>query len=333
MKIFSGSSNQPLVEKICDYLYHDHVYDSVSQGNVELKTFPGGEKYCQFRENIRGSDVYLVQSISFPANDNLMELLVMCDAARRASAGRITAVMPYFGGYSRQDRKDKSRVPISARLVMDLLKASGVDRILTMDLHSPQIAGFTNLPVDQLSFKPALVEAIKTVGIDAIVAPDIGSVKRADEYATALKTDLVIISKKRNSETSVEVKHFIGDVKDKKILIVDDLTESVGTLEEAARECLEQGASHVNCAVSHGCFTKIGIQRLVNLFKNKIVECLYVSNSVKFNDKWIDENESADWKRNLKNYETYIRTVDVSAWYASAIRNIHNNESVSELFR
>jgi ribose-phosphate pyrophosphokinase len=317
MKIFSGSSNNPLVEKICrDHLCHE----GITQGNIDLKTFPSGEKYCQFKENIRGSDVFLVQSISSPANDNLMELLVMCDAARRASAGRITAVIPYFG-YSRQDRKDKSRVPISAKLVMDLLKASGVNRILTMDLHSPQIVGFTNLPVDQLSFKPALIEAVKNMGINVVVAPDIGSVKRADEYASALKTELVIISKKRTNETSVEVKHFIGDVKGKKVLIIDDLTESAGTLIEAATACKEEGAAEIYCAISHGCFTTIGYNRLVESFQVGLITKLFVSNSVNFPNNF------------LHYADDYLVKVDVSQWFSSAIKNIHNNESVSELFK
>ena len=332
MKIFSGNSNQPLVEKIC---CRDHLYchTNVVQGKIDLKTFPSGEKYCQFKENIRGSDVYLVQSISSPVNDNLMELLVMCDAARRASAGRITAVIPYFG-YSRQDRKDKSRVPISAKLIMDLLEASGVNRILTMDLHSPQIVGFTNLPVDQLSFKPALVEAVKNIGIDVVVAPDIGSVKRADEYTTALKTDLVIISKKRTNETSVEVKHFIGDVKGKKVLIIDDLTESAGTLIEAATACKEEGAVEIYCAITHGCFTDTGVLRLVNSFKSGLIKKLYVSNSVKYTDRWIDTTEPEDFDGTVKGYDYFhIVNVDVSQWFALAIKNIHNNESVSELFK
>ena len=330
MKIFSGSSNQPLVEKICkDHLCHE----GVTQGKIDLKTFPSGERYCQFKENIRGSDVFLVQSISLPVNDNLMELLVMCDAARRASAGRITAVIPYFG-YSRQDRKDKSRVPISAKLVMDLLKAADGNRILTMDLHSPQIVGFTNLPVDQLSFKPALIESVKSIGIDVVVAPDIGSVKRADDYASALKTELVIISKKRTNETSVEVKHFIGDVKGKKVLIIDDLTESAGTLIEAATACKEEGAAEIYCAVTHGCFTDTGVVRLVNSFKKGLIKKLYVSNSVKYTDRWIDPTETEDLDGTVKGYDYFhIVNVDVSQWFALAIKNIHNNESVSELFK
>ena len=167
MKIFSGTSNLPLTKLICERL-------GVEMGKIEHKTFPSNEKYCRYEENIRGSDIFLIQSGSNPSNDNLMELLVMIDAAKRASAKRITTVLPY-AFYSRQDRKDKSRVPISAKLVMDLLESAGTNRILTLDLHSPQIVGFTNLPVDQLSFRPALVDAIKDIGINVVVSPDIGS--------------------------------------------------------------------------------------------------------------------------------------------------------------
>ena len=328
MKIFSGSSNLPLTELICEKL-------SVEIGKIKLQTFPSGEKYCQFLENIRGHDVFLVQSGSSPSNDNLMELLVMGDAARRASAERITAVVPYTF-YSRQDRKDKSRVPISAKLVMDLLEASGFNRVLTMDLHSQQTAGFTNLPVDQLTFKPALVSAVKEkdIKIDVVVAPDIGAVKRADEYATALGTELVIISKKRNTATSVEVKHFVGDVKGKKVLIVDDLTESAGTLVEASNACWEEGANRVYCAISHGCFTETGYHNLVNAFDEGKISKLFVSNSVNFPNKWEDVRRLYKHKTiPMSDYIGRVIIVDVSQWFATAIKNIHNNESVSELFK
>lgn len=308
MKIFSGSSNPKLVEYICKNL-------NVPIGQVKLQKFPSGEEHCQFQENIRGTDVFLVQSLSSPVNDNLMQLLLMADAARRASASRITAVIPYFG-YCRQDRKDKPRVPISAKVVMDLLPVVGFNRILTMDLHAAQEQGFTNLPMDQLSFRPVLAAALKEP-VDCVVAPDIGSVKRADEYATALKAELVIISKKRNSATAVEVKHFIGDVEGKNCLIVDDLTESAGTLVEAATACRENKAKTVRCAVTHGCFTSIGGNRTREAYEHGVVDQFFVSNTV-------------DASRLLP---PWITAVDVSNLFATAIKNIHNNESVSELFR
>ena len=320
LKIFSGGSNLSLAENICGQL-------GMPLGKIKLQRFPSGEEHCQFLENIRGTDVFLIQSLSSPVNDHLMQLLLMSDAARRASAGRITAVIPYFG-YSRQDRKDKPRVPISAKLVMDLLKAAGFNRIITMDLHAPQIGGFTNLPFDHLSFKPALVEAVKGIGMDCVVAPDIGSVKRADEYATALDTDLVIITKKRKSATAVSIKHFVGDVKDKKVIIIDDLTESAGTLIEAAAACKTNGASEIYCAITHGCFTTVGEDRLVNAFQDKIINHLLYSNTVT-SPLW---EPDGIYSPGSPAYQKVITVVNVAPLFATAIKNIHNNESVSSLF-
>jgi ribose-phosphate pyrophosphokinase len=244
----------------------------------------------------------------------------MADAARRASAGKITAVIPYFG-YARQDRKDKSRVPISAKLVMDLVAAAGFDRVVTMDLHAAQVGGFTNLPFDHLSFKPSLIAAIKehNLDIDVVVSPDIGAVKRSTEYADSLKKDLAIIAKKRLTDVSVEVKHFIGDVNNKKILIVDDLTESVGTLLEAAKACKEQGAKEINVAVTHGCFSESGIKKLKEGVSSGIFTRFFHSNTVANTFEETGMSNS-------------IISVDVSPVFATAIKRIHNNESVSELF-
>jgi len=329
MKIFSGSSNEPLAKKVCEYL-------GIPQGEIFLKTFPSGERYCQFHENIRGQDVFLIQSTSAPCNDNLMELLVMCDAARRASAGSITAVIPYFG-YARQERKDKPRVPISAKLVMDMIGLAGVDRIVTLDLHAPQIQGFTNLPVDQLSFRPALVDSLKNRGIQCVVAPDIGAVKRAEEYANALKVDLVVISKKRLGETSVELQHFIGDVEGKEVLIIDDLTESAGTIIQAAKACIIHGTIKVNCAITHGCFSFVGYENLLNAFKNNIIDNFYVSNSINFDmeRKFKVYGDGHGYGRDsvLEDYSDKLKIVDMAPWFAKAIKNISNNESVTELFQ
>jgi len=313
MKVFSGSSNPELVRMICRHL-------ETEPGDVYLHAFPSGERYCQFKENIRGEHVFLVQSTSNPANDNLMELLVMCDAARRASAEKITVVIPYFG-YSRQERKDKPRVPISAKLVMDMIGCAGVSRIVTLDLHASQIQGFTNLPVDQLTFKPALVNALKNEKVDCVVAPDIGAVKRAEEYANAFNVDLVVISKKRKNDSDVELQHFIGDVKGKNVLIVDDMTESGGTLVQAAKACKLQGASLVYCGITHGCFNKYALNNstLNGALRNGNIDKIFVSNSVEF-----ESNESLKDK---------LIIVDMSYWFATAIRNINNNESVTELFK
>lgn len=321
MKIFSGTSNPALVDKICANL-------SLSRGKIILKSFASGERFCQFDENIRGADIYLVQSTSYPANDNLMELMIMADAARRASAGRITAVIPYFG-YARQDRKEKSRVPISAKLVMDIIKAAGFNRILTMDLHAPQIGGFTNLPFDHLNFMPALLDRIKELPIDVVVCPDVGAVKRNNEYAKAMKKTMAILDKHRVDETNVEIHNFIGDVKGKNVIILDDLTESCKTLFEAATLCREKGAKSVFAAVTHGCFSTTGLSVLAEAFSGEIIkewaspiDALYYSNTV--------HNGSASFRTIAKNGK--LVEVDVSPLFSKAIRNIHENESVSELF-
>ena len=195
MKIFSGSSNPYLVRGICEHL-------GIAQGKVHLNTFPSGEKWARYEHNIRGKDVFLVQSTSQPANDNLMELLIMADAARRASAGEITAVIPYFG-YARQDRKEQPRVPISARLVMDIIKAAGIDRIVTMDLHAEQIGGFWNRPFDHLHFTPSLIKAVSGFKIDVVVAPDVGSIKRTTTISKILKVPMAIVVKERIGASEV----------------------------------------------------------------------------------------------------------------------------------
>lgn len=321
MKIFSGSSNPVLVDKICERL-------SLQRGQITLKSFASGERFCQYNENIRGADVFLVQPTSAPANDNLMELLIMADAARRASAERITAVIPYFG-YSRQDRKEASRVPISAKLVMNLLEAAGIKRILTMDLHAPQIGGFTDLPFDHISFMPVLLNTLKELPIDVVVAPDIGSVKRDNEYARVMNKHLAIIDKRREGPEEVEVQTFIGDVKKKNVLIVDDLTESASTLLEAAKECRKRGAKTVYAAVTHGCFSEAGIRNLVEVFctmKTPYIDKLFYSNTVQANHV-LSETMLTELGKRGQTCE-----VDVSALFARAIRNIHENQSVSELF-
>ena len=316
IKLFSGTSNLPLAQKISQNL-------NEPLGKIYHHKFPSGETYCQFKENIRGSDVFLIQGITNPANENLMELLVMSDAARRASAERITAVIPYFG-YARQDRKDKSRVPITARLVMDLIATAGIDRVVTMDLHSPQVGGFTNLPFDHLTFEPVLSEYIRTkyhslARRDNVVlmAPDVGAVKRVEKYADLLKCDFGFISKKRVSDTKVELQNVVGNVKDKHVVIVDDLTESLGTMVQAAKECKKQGAVKVTCSVTHGCLTETGIHRLAE--------------SINVIDEFIHSNTTNTWG-SIGFKPSNVTELDVSNLFAKAIRSINKNESVSELF-
>jgi ribose-phosphate pyrophosphokinase len=258
-----------------------------------------------------------------------MQLLVMADAARRASADRITAVVPYFG-YARQDRKDKSRVPISAKLVLDLFEASGIDRVVTMDLHSPQVGGFTNLPFDHLTFEPVLIEYIKSLQLEAkdiiIMAPDVGAVKRAEKYASYLKCDFGFISKKRVGDDKVELQSISGDVSGKTVFIIDDLTESCGTLIQAADACKKNGATKVVCAVTHGCFTDTGMERLSNAMPRPNV--IEQNASI---DEFVHSSTVNHWWK-LAYKPANIKSLDVSNLFAKAINSIHNNESVSELF-
>ena len=315
VKIFSGTSNLPLSEKIVLNL-------ETKLGEIYHHKFPSGETYCQFKENIRGCDVFLIQGITNPANENLMELLVMADAARRASADRITAVIPYMG-YARQDRKDKSRVPITARLVLDLIATSGIDRVVTMDLHSPQVGGFTNLPFDHLTFEPVLVNYIRTKyhSLDCrdnvvLMAPDVGAVKRIEKYSSMLKSDFGFISKKRIGDDKVDLQNIVGNVKNKHVIIIDDLTESLGTMVQAAKECKRQGAVKVTCAVTHGCLTDVGMKRLSE------------ADSI---DEFIHSNTNNIWG-NIGFKPSNVTELDVSGLFAKSIRSIHKNESVSELF-
>jgi ribose-phosphate pyrophosphokinase len=324
--VFGGPASIQLTEQICQ-----SNPELLLNGKINTSHFPLGESYSQLQENVRGADVFLVNSASKPVNDSLMDLLIMADAARRASANRITAVVPAFP-YQRQDRKDKPRVPISAKLVLDLMEASGINRVLTMDLHTPQIAGMTNLPVDQLYFRPALISALSQQPnernqIQVIVAPDVGSIKRCDDYAERLKLDLAIISKKRTGNDSVQARYFIGDVNHKSVLIVDDLTESAGTLIEAAKACKDAGACEIFCAITHGCFTSTGYHRLRTAFSDKLIQRLIVSNTV-------DTRESYPWIDPISgfNYEKHVLAVNVADMFARAIKSIHNNESISDLF-
>lgn len=318
LKLFSGTSNLPLAEKIAANMF-------TNLGDIYHHKFPSGESYCQFKENIRGCDVFLIQGISNPANENLMELLVMADAARRASADRITAVIPIFG-YARQDRKDKSRVPISAKLVLDLIAAAGINRVVTMDLHSPQVGGFTNLPFDHLTFEPILIQYITSRYHSLalrdnvmLMAPDVGAVKRIEKYSSILKTDFGFISKKRIGDESVELQNIVGDIKDKHVIIIDDLTESCGTLIQAATACKKEGAKKVIASVTHGCLTTTGIPRLKNALDDDII------------DEFIYSNTN-DGLSSFTTLSQKITQLDVSVIFAKAINSIHHNQSVSELF-
>ncbi len=320
MKIFSGESNKKLATKICEHL-------GVPMGEIFHHTFPSNEKFCQFKENIRGEDIFLIQSTSKPSNDNLMQLLIMIDAAKRASAGRITAVIPNFG-YARQDRKEDGRVPISAKLVMNMLEAAGANRILTMDLHAQQITGFTDLPCDHLRFSYVLkkyIEMFHSKENLVIVAPDIGAIKNSQKYSKAFGCGFAVAIKERLSDTEVKSSQLIGNVEGKTAILIDDLTESCGTLIGAAEICRKNGAKEVHCAVSHFCITDVGMSRLVknlphpNVLEPSIIDSFIHSDSV---DVW--------WE--LKYKPEDIIELSVAELFASAILKIHRNESVSELF-
>ena len=328
ISIFSGTSNKRLTSDICKNL-------ALEPGKIFHHTFPSGEKYCQFKDNIRGRDVFLVQSpTSKNTNSAFMELLIMIDAAKRASAHRITAVLP-MSFYTRQDRKDKSRVPISSRLCFDLLEKSGVNRILTMDLHADQIAGFTNLPFDHLLFNPILINYIKSNTENdlstrqfpndiCLMAPDAGALKRVEKYADILKCEFGFISKRRINDDTVKLQSIIGNVTNKDVFLIDDLTESFGTLSQAATACKEKGAKSVKCAITHPCLTKTGIERLKNSINNGIV------------DKFIYGDTLCNKYLDLMNintiYKDKIDKLTVSTLFARAIYNIHTNNSISSLF-
>ncbi|MGN0869196.1 MAG: ribose-phosphate diphosphokinase [Akkermansia sp.] len=307
MKIISGTAHPELAQRIAREM-------GIELCNAKVNTFPDGESFVQIEESIRGEDVFIVQPTCPPTNHNLMELLVMVDAVRRASASRITAVMPFYG-YARQDRKDKPRVPITSKLVANLLTAAGVDRVLTMDLHAAQIQGFFEIPVDHLHSVPVLVKHLKETYVKdmtnlVVVSPDIGGVKNAKIYANILGTELAIVAKQRISATEVNAHAVIGDVQGKDVLMVDDMTESGGTLCAAAEVLKKHGAARIFAAVSHGVLNEKARARLAG----SPIERLLTSDSVPMA------------------FGDHVDTVSIAPLLAKAISNIHNNASVTHLF-
>jgi ribose-phosphate pyrophosphokinase len=308
LKIFSGRSHPALAREICDYL-------GLSLGEITLFNFSDGENYCQIDENVRGADVFVVQPTSSPVNDHVMELLILLDAFRRSSASRITAVMPYFG-YARQDKKDKPRVPIAAKLMADLLTASGADRILTMDLHTLQIQGFFNIPVDHLFAAPVLLDAIRELGVEdlVIVSPDVGGVARARAIGKRLGASLAIIDKRRSGPNESEVLHVVGDVEGKNVLILDDIIDTAGTLVQAEEALRAQGAERTYAAAVHPVFSGPALDRI----EKSAIETLFVTNTIP-----LDEAMSRCRK---------IRALSVAPLLGEAIQRIHEGASVSSLF-
>ncbi len=306
MKIFSGSSNQPLAGSICAYI-------GIELGKSTIKPFPDGETFVKIEENVRGEDVFVVQSTSPPTNHHLMEMFIMIDALRRASAARITAVLPFYG-YARQDRKDQPRVPITAKLVANLLTAAGAHRVLTMDLHAQQIQGFFDIPVDHLYAAPVFYNHLSRKDLKnlTVVSPDVGGMKMAAAYSQTLHSGLAIVAKRRVSATETEALYVVGEVKDRDVLLVDDMTETAGTLTSAAKTLKEAGALKIFAAVSHAILNEKGIERL----KNSCIEELITTNSTP-----VPEVPGV-----------HLTVLSVAELLGEAIKRIHYGESVSSLF-
>ena len=305
MKIFSGTSNRPLAGRIAAYV-------GMELGAVDINRFPDGETFVKIRDNIRGCDVFIVQSICKQPNEMLMELLIMIDAMRRASARRITAVLPYFG-YARQDRKDQPRVPITAKLVANLLVAAGVNRILTVDLHAQQIQGFFDIPVDHLYASPAIAKYLRELGLPdpVVVSPDTGGVKAAYAYSKMLGTGLAIVAKQRIG-LDVEAFSVVGEVQGRDVIMVDDMATTCGTLCAAAKLLVEHGARSVRAAVTHATVTAQGVERL----RQSPVQELVVTDTVP-----IGETGSLP-----------VTVLSVGDLLGEAVLRIHNDQSVSSLF-
>ena len=306
LKIFSGSAHPALAREIAEHL-------GVSLGAARLHRFPDTEVSFQIDENIRGTDVFIVQPTSPPVDEHLIELCVMMDAFRRSSASRITAVIPYYG-YARQDRKDKPRVPISAKLVANLLGAAGTDRVLTMDLHKAQIQGFFDIPVDHLFAAPVIIEYLARQAYDGltIVSPDVGGAERARAYAKRLDAELAIIDKRRSEDGTAEVMNVVGDVQGRVCVIADDIIDTAGTIQKAAQALMDNGASRVLAAAVHGVLSGPAIERIEKSPLDKLV----VTNTIP--------------PRNGAGEKMVV--LSVARLLAQAIRSIHEETSVSKLF-
>jgi ribose-phosphate pyrophosphokinase len=309
LKVFSGRANPALTESICTYL-------ETRPGRASSETFPDGELFVKLHDDVRGRDVFVVQPTCRPVNDNLIELLVFMDCLRRASARRITAVLPYFG-YARQDRKDEGRVPITAKLVSNLIRQAGADRVLTMDLHAAQIQGFFDIPVDHLQAEPAFTRHFK--GLDfsnvTVVSPDVGNVKRARFYAEKTGSELAIIDKRRTSGSTAVVHTIIGEVEGRDVLMIDDMISTAGTLCEAARIIKEKGARSVRGAATHAVLAGPALERLQKAPFTEIVVCdtIPISNDI---------------RKALPN----LVVLSVADILGEAIARIHKDQSISSLF-
>ena len=316
-KLIAGNANQPLAQAIARRMSM-HRGKKMGLVDARVERFNDGEIFVEVYENVRGEDMYIIQPTSNPANDNLMELLIMCDALRRSSAARITAVIPYFG-YARQDRRTKARTPISAKLVANMLVSAGVERVLTMDLHAAQIQGFFDIPVDNLYASPIFALDIANqfrdrMGDLMIVSPDVGGVARARELAKRLNAPLSIVDKRREKPGEIAEMTVIGDVKDKVALIVDDMCDTAGTLCKAAEVLMENGAKEVHSYISHGVMSGPAVERVTN----SVMKSLVITDTIAPTQAILDAPN--------------IRVVPTAPIFAQAILNIWNGTSVSSLF-
>ncbi len=307
-KIFCGTANEPLCEEVCGFL-------AMTRGQAQVTRFSDGEAYVQIQENVRGADVFVLQSTCRPVDEHLMELLLMIDALKRASARRITAVIPYYG-YGRQDRKDKPRAPISAKLVADLLTTAGANRALIVDLHAPQLQGFFNIPVDHLFASPVLVDHFKRLNLPnlTVISPDAGGVERARFFAKKMDSALAIVDKRREQMNVAEVMNVIGDVKGRTCLVIDDLIDTAGTLVKTASALMENGATAVYACASHPVLSGPAVENISHSCITEVV----VTNTIPLTD---------DARRAPK-----IKVLTIAGLIGRAIQSIHEETSVSRLY-
>jgi ribose-phosphate pyrophosphokinase len=310
LKVFSGRANPELAKRITE-----HLQIPIGRGRTEL--FPDGELHVKVDEDVRGRDCYIIQSTSHPVNAHLMELMIWIDCLKRASADRVTAVIPYFG-YARQDRKDEGRTPITAKLVANLIERAGADRVVSVDLHAAQVQGFFDIPVDHLNAGPVLTKWFKSLKLSnrVFVSPDVGNVKRAQVYANALGGEICIIDKRRKSGKDIEAKHIIGDVEGKNILMVDDMITTAGTMTEAVKILKANGALDVYISATHAVFAPPAIERLSNCAFTKLA----VTDTIPIGNR-------------CDGIKDRMEILSVAGLLGETIHRIHHNESVSALFK
>lgn len=306
--IFSGTSNPELARAVSMYM-------NLELGKAEISCFPDGEKLIKLESDVRGRDVYVIQSTCTPVDINVMELLIFLDCLKRASAARITAVIPYFG-YARQDRKDAGRVPVTAKLMANIITSAGADRVLSLDLHAQQIQGFFDIPLDHLSAEPVLIQYLrqKRIADLTVVAPDVGNMKTASRYAIALNAELAIIHKRRLTGQEVICEEMIGTVEGRNVVMVDDMISTAGTITNAAKMVKERGAKKIVVGATHGVFAGPAIERL----REAPIDAVFVTDTIPLNDSVKSLNK--------------LKVLSVAPLLGEAVRRIHSNESISTMF-